>query len=154
MPRICSVCVHPMREYIEEELLRNTPLRDVAQRFGLSATALCRHRQKHLPEELAYAEEAKTVARASTLLEQVQQLRDRALRLLDRAERAGDLKTAVQAVRATREVLTLLGQVAALAQEKTQEEDPLHRLLNELAENVRRARLQREGVDTPDGELL
>ncbi|MDW8291106.1 MAG: hypothetical protein RMM06_10295 [Armatimonadota bacterium] len=136
-----------MREYIDEELIRGTPLRNIAGRYAVSVTALHRHRQEHLLSHLVLAEEAQEVANVSTLLEQIQHLRDRALRLLDAAERAGDLRGAIQAVCAVREVLGLLGQVAALAQKKTEREAPLFRLLESLAERVEHENRQRGLLD-------
>jgi len=47
MPRPCSICTHPKREAIETALSEGGSFRNVAARFGTSATALHRHR-KHV----------------------------------------------------------------------------------------------------------
>jgi len=49
MPRRCSVCSHPERKAIDEALFRNrTPLRNVSKQYGVTASALFRHKQ-HSP---------------------------------------------------------------------------------------------------------
>ena len=49
MPRNCTVCLHPERKAIDEALFRNkTPLRNVSKQFGVTASALFRHKQ-HSP---------------------------------------------------------------------------------------------------------
>jgi len=54
MPRVCSICRHPEREAIEKALVGSEAgYRSIAKRFAISASALFRHRQKHLPALLA-----------------------------------------------------------------------------------------------------
>lgn len=49
MPRSCTVCSHPERKAIDEALFRNkTPFRNVSKRYGVTASALFRHKQ-HAP---------------------------------------------------------------------------------------------------------
>lgn len=107
MPRACTVCSHPMREHIEEDLIRGAPLRNIAEQYGLSVTALHRHKGSHLPELLLKAREEEEVELAESIYEQVEALRRRTLAILERAEREGDLKTALQAVRELRGILAL-----------------------------------------------
>jgi hypothetical protein len=47
MPRVCSLCTHPDRPAVEADLAGGTPLRTVAARWGVSKTALLRHRENH-----------------------------------------------------------------------------------------------------------
>lgn len=107
MPRACTVCSHPMREHIEEDLIRGAPLRNIAEQYGLSVTALHRHKGSHLPELLLKAREEEEVELAESIYEQVEALQRRTLAILERAEREGDLKTALQAVRELRGILAL-----------------------------------------------
>ena len=99
MPKACPVCVHPERQEIEKALLAGNKLPDIAQRFALSKWAVFRHKQRHLSASLLKASEARGVARADSLLEQVKSLQGKALGLLAKAEAAGDLRTALQGVR-------------------------------------------------------
>jgi len=49
MPRNCTVCSHGDRKAIDEALFRNkTPFRNVSKQFGVTASALFRHKQ-HSP---------------------------------------------------------------------------------------------------------
>jgi hypothetical protein len=47
MPKPCSVCIHKDREDIDRALLAGVPYRTLANQYGLSASALCRH-MRHL----------------------------------------------------------------------------------------------------------
>ena len=57
MGRRCSICLHADRESIDSSLIRGEPLRSIAARHGLSATALHRHKNAHLPKALARVHE-------------------------------------------------------------------------------------------------
>ncbi len=64
-----------------------------------------------MPATLARATAAAEVARADTLLGQVRALHARALAILDTAEGAGDLRTALGGIREARGCLELLGRL-------------------------------------------
>ena len=84
-------------------------MRDVARRFGIGRNAVHRHRKGgHIAEALAKASEAADVARGDDLLTRVRGLEGRALRILDRAERAGDLRVALRAIAEARSTIKLL----------------------------------------------
>ncbi len=119
MGRRCTVCTHPKRDEIDRALIAGEPYRDIARRYGLSKDALRRHRE-HIPKELARSREAEEVARADELLGQVQELRDRALSILDKAERSKDLRTALQAIREARQCVELLAKLAGELSEAPQ----------------------------------
>jgi len=114
--RPCSVCSHPDRDEIDAALVNRTSYRDISGQYRVSRSALSRHAE-HIPAQLAAASAAQEVARADTLLGQVQSLRDRALSLLDRAERDGDVRAAVVALRETRATIELLAKLAGELQE-------------------------------------
>jgi hypothetical protein len=57
MPRRCAVCGHPERHSIDEALVSGGPYRSVAKRFGLSDSAVYRHKTEHLPAHLPKAKE-------------------------------------------------------------------------------------------------
>jgi transposase-like protein len=121
MPKQCPVCGHPERQEIEKALLGGSAtLPEIAQRFSLPKWSLYRHKHRHLPSTLIKAQEAKEVARADSLLDQLKQLQKKALTLLDKAEAAGDLRTALQGVREAKGCLELLAKLQGeLAQEGT-----------------------------------
>jgi transposase-like protein len=118
MPRRCTVCDHPESHSIEEALVSGAPYRSVAKRFELSESAVYRHKTEHLPAHLLKAKEVEEVARADDLLEQVRNLQTRALDILERAEKAGDLRTALAAISQARGNLELLGKLAGELDER------------------------------------
>ena len=111
MPRACTVCTHPQREEINKALVRNEKFRYVAERYGLSTTALHRHKAEHMPVALVKAQEAADVAEADDLLSQVRYLQGKAMSILGKAEAAGDLRTALGAIREARGNLELLAKL-------------------------------------------
>jgi hypothetical protein len=119
MPRKCSICEHEKVEEINKALLEGVSLRDLAGRYSVSKTALHRHKESHLPAELTKAREAQEVTKADSLLDQVIELRDKALSILDKAEQAGDLRTALQGVREAKGCLELLARLQGELQEQT-----------------------------------
>jgi hypothetical protein len=108
VPRKCSLCIDDRRQEIEQALLCGDSYRTVAQRFTVSRDAVGRHR-KHLPAALAKAQDLKEVARGDSLLAQLRDLNLQAQHLKVKAERAGDYRTALAAVRE----LTRLVELAA-----------------------------------------
>jgi hypothetical protein len=99
MPHTCTVCVHPSRDAIDQALVSGETLRDIAQRCALSTHALFRHHRNHVPKSLSYAQAVHDVSRADALFTKVAALETDAKRLQGLAEDAGDIKTALQAVR-------------------------------------------------------
>jgi transposase-like protein len=118
MPRRCTVCDHSERHSIDEALVSGAPYRSVAKRFELSESAVYRHKVDHLPAHLSKAREAEEVARADDLLEQVRDLQAHALDILGRAEKTGDLRTALAAISQARGNLELLGKLAGELDER------------------------------------
>jgi hypothetical protein len=118
MPRRCTVCDHPERHGIDETLVTGAPYRSVAKRFELSESAVYRHKTEHMPAHLLKAREVEEVARADDLLEQVRNLQTHALDILNRAEKAGDLRTALAAISQARGNLELLGKLAGELQQE------------------------------------
>jgi hypothetical protein len=120
MPRFCSICTHDAREEIDQALVRGESTAKIAGRYRtLDERALRRHRSNHLPATLARAHEAEEVANADDLLAQVRDLQARALTILDKAEEAGELITALRAIREARGNLELLGKLAGELQDGT-----------------------------------
>ena len=118
MPRRCTVCDHPERHGIDEALVTGAPYRSVAKQFGLSESSVYRHKTEHLPAHLLKAKEVEEVARADDLLDQVRNLQGHALDILERAEKAGDLRTALAAISQARGNLELLGKLAGELDER------------------------------------
>ncbi len=117
MPRVCTICNHPDRAAIDAALLAGEPYRHIAARTDTSTGALQRHKEEHLPVTLVRAREAEDAAHADDLLAQVRDLQSRALAILDTAEAAGELRTALAAIREARGNLELLARLLGELQE-------------------------------------
>jgi transposase-like protein len=112
VPQVCSVCSHEDRKEIDRALVRGESMRGIAARYGtVGRMSLQRHRKQHLPELLAKGYEAERMAEADELLMDVRRLQERTLLMLQEAERAGDLRTALAAVREPRNNLALLAEM-------------------------------------------
>ena len=111
MPRSCTICEHSARGAIDKAIVGGASNRSVASLHDVSEAAVRRHKGKHLPAKLVMAEKAAEVAEAGTLLDQVKDLQGRAYAILDRAEEAGELKTALSAIREARGNLELLAKL-------------------------------------------
>ena len=121
MPRKCSVCTHPDREAIDEALVGSTAISAISAKYcDISEDAVGRHKANHLPAKLVMAEKAKEVAQADSLLDQVRDLQSRAYGILDKAEGAGDLRTALGAIREARGNLELLAKLLGELDERPQ----------------------------------
>ena len=112
IPRRCTVCDHPERHGVDEALVSGLPYRSVAKRFELSESSVYRHKADHLPAHLLKAREVEEVAQTDELLEQVRHLQAHALDILERAEKTGDLRTALGGISQARGNLELLGKLA------------------------------------------
>ena len=112
MPRSCTVCAHPRREEIDRALVDGVSTAEISGRYRtVGERAVRRHRSNHLPAKLVMAEKAAEMAEADDLLDQVGDLQRRALAILDRAEEAGELRTALSAIREARGNLELLAKL-------------------------------------------
>jgi transposase len=110
MPRRCSVCIHEQRPEIERSVLAGDSYRTVAQRFRVSRDAVVRHR-KHLTVEVANPLCSEQITQSETLLAQLEELKSEAQRLKQKAERAGDYRAALAAVRELCRIVELVAKL-------------------------------------------
>lgn len=108
MPRPCTACVHDQRAEIDAALVSGTSLRKIAERFGVSSTALHRHRDHVSAAVVAVAAE-RDRDQARTLLDRVEDLEVHARRILEAAEEAGNVHQQLGALRELRGIVELLG---------------------------------------------
>jgi len=128
MPMTCRVCGHKKRLEIDRALLEGQSLRDIARRTGTTASSLQRHKAEHLARDLVKAHEAREVARADSLLDDVRTAVGRAERLygvaediLEEAREAKDRKTALDAIRVAVNIMAEARQYLELRGELTGE---------------------------------
>jgi hypothetical protein len=120
MPRTCTVCEHPEREAIDRALVGETSNLSVSSLFGVSESAVRRHKANHLPAKLVMAEKAAEVAQADDLLQQVRDLQARTLAILEAAEHTNQHRTALAAIREARSNLELLAKLLGELDERPQ----------------------------------
>jgi len=128
----CSVCEHPKRSEIDKALVtRSASMRNIAERFGVSTTALARHKKGHIPRLVEAAQAAAEVQAATSgreLIDELETLRGRVRAILDKAEEGGELRVALQAVRELRECIKAQAELGVQA-ELEGRVDELERLL-------------------------
>lgn len=108
----CKVCRHAQRAAIERELLKGSTLRQVAERFAVSYSSLHRHRVNgHISATLARATDELETFEAVGLAAELNDLKTRTRGILDRAEAADDLRSALGAVRELRGLLELVAKI-------------------------------------------
>ena len=99
MPRICTVCTYLQRVAVDTALVRGEgAFRTIADRFGLSATALKRHKAKHLPMTLVKAQESEDVAHAIDVVRQLKAINGASLQILNEARQTGNGELVLKAV--------------------------------------------------------
>jgi ethanolamine utilization microcompartment shell protein EutS len=98
-------------EAINQGLIAGKPYRSIAKQHGASAPAVYRHAQDHLPIALIKAKEAHAVTHGDDLLAQLRGLQAEALGILAKAERSGDLRSALGAIREARSTVELLARL-------------------------------------------
>lgn len=141
MGRACSICSHPAKEVIDSALVSGTPNRRVAAQYLLAETSIRRHKRDHLPGSLVAAREVQDMTQASDLLREAQALKNRALRIFDKAEKAKDYRAATSAIREARGCVDLWARLMDAA-------------LRFAAEEERRRLFQGRGYeDLPEEEL-
>jgi len=99
MTRVCTVCAHQERHSIDTALATGAAtFRNIAERWGLSTTAVFRHRAEHLPAALVKAAGAEEVRQALDVLQQLKFINAAALTVLRDAKTAGDGDLMLKAV--------------------------------------------------------
>src|SRR5262249_35269641 len=81
-------------------------------RYGLSHTALLRHKFNCVPRTLVQARNSKTIVEADFLLSKVSRLMRAAETVLDMGEKSGDFRMILSAVRELRPTIELLSRLA------------------------------------------
>lgn len=118
--RKCSVCNHPDRGEIDKALVtRSASMRDVAGQYGVSRSALSRHKTNHLPrlvQAAEVAEAAQAVTSGVALIDELDRLLSRSLAILEAAEETGQLRVALQAIREARETIKICADLAVTAE--------------------------------------
>ena len=110
MPRKCSICTHEQRPDIERCVLAGASYRTVARQFAVSRDAVVRHR-RHLTASTPNSLPLDQIFQSGTLVEQLRSLTVEAQRLKEKAETAGDFRTALAAVRELCRIVELVAKL-------------------------------------------
>jgi hypothetical protein len=114
----CSICNHSKRDEIDKALLiSKKSLRDIADQFHVSKSALLRHKTDHIPKDLVKAKESDEICRAEGLLTKLVSLKNDAQRITEKAETNDDLKTALSGINTQAKILELLAKMENLIQQ-------------------------------------
>ena len=117
---LCSICEHLNRAAIDKALVtRSASMRDIAGHYGVSRSALSRHKANHLPrlvEAAKASEAAQAVTSGVALIDELNSLLNRALAILEAAEGSGQLRVALQAIREARETIKACAELAMAAE--------------------------------------
>lgn len=107
MPRTCSICNHPEEEAINLLLIENETFRYVSKRFGISVSALHRHKTDHLPAAMVKAKEVTEFAQADNLLDRLMSLNRTTMSILNEARQTKDNELALKAIQRAEKQLEL-----------------------------------------------
>lgn len=110
MPRVCTVCSHPKREEIDAEIVCGEPNRRISSNFGLSESAIRRHK-KHTAATLAKAIECREINLGNNVLGRLEELWCHGKDALENARRAGNWKLVLAAIRELKGVLAGLHEI-------------------------------------------
>jgi hypothetical protein len=110
MPRKCSICSSAERAAIERSIINGDSYRAVAQHFHVSRDAIARHR-RHLTLPAPNFIKLEEILQTGSLIEQLRSLTAEAQRLKEKSEIAGDIRTALTAVRELCRIVELLAKL-------------------------------------------
>lgn len=115
MPRACTVCDHPDRVALDAGLVAGRSYRDVARQWSLSKDSVARHHRAHVSPALVRVVERKEAHRAergpAAALARLEDLYQRAVRVLERAEAAGQTAQVLGAVREARGLVEVIAKI-------------------------------------------
>jgi hypothetical protein len=117
MSRKCSICNHNRRQEIEHALLRGDSHRVVAQQFTVSRGAVARH-LKHVSTALTQARKLKEIEDGKSISLQLRELNLQVEQLKARADRTGDYRAALAALREKTRLVELEARLTGELNEK------------------------------------
>jgi hypothetical protein len=120
--RVCTTCSHPHRHEIDAALVAGASIAVLARQYGLQDDAISRHRKRHLPAASAAAAVAavqravEEEARGDGLLQVAEKIRDKAIGLLEQAERSGDMRSALAGCREALRAVEIMSKLTGAIQ--------------------------------------
>lgn len=114
MPRVCTICGHKKRRKIDSAIATGTSYRDIAARFGVSASAIGRHRE-HVAGAVKRATDKREEDLGESILSRLEGLYKRGQKVLAQAEASQNLFAAVGCIRELRGILGALYELSSTA---------------------------------------
>jgi hypothetical protein len=113
VPQVCTVCRHRKRGEIERGLVDGLSVRAVASQYGLTSSAVQRHRVEHLPRKLASAKAESEREDGRSLVDRIEELHRETRNILDSAVsgRSKDNTVALKAIARLEKQLELEGRL-------------------------------------------
>ena len=104
MPRTCLACASSNRVEIDKALANGTSLRDIAGRWGVSRSALDRHKS-HVALTITKVQEKREEKLGESPLDQIQRVQRKLWEVLAKMEAQEDHRGSVVALRKIRECM-------------------------------------------------
>jgi transposase len=102
------VCEHPKRAEIDQAHVAGASIRDLAQRFDRNKDTIQKHVTRHIPAAVqAAAATDRDIDAGDAILDKLRDLAKSAERILAKAEKKRDYRTAIAGIRELREQLEL-----------------------------------------------
>lgn len=112
----CGICAHPLRQEIDDGLLRGDSLSTLAERCGYSKSLVHHHARLHVARD---DERAATISQ-EVLIERLEGFERHARRILGKAERAEDYRAAVAAIREMRGSLDSIARITGAIRDRAE----------------------------------
>ena len=108
----CTICDHPDVQLINDRMLSGSSIRKIADEFSLGRQSVQRHRHNHLPHELVKSKRLAEIEAADSLIDRIESLYDKAIHIMNLAEKDGKYQPAVSAIQQARASLELLAKIS------------------------------------------
>jgi hypothetical protein len=111
--RRCHVCRGPHEHDVNLALLSGEPVRSIGQRYGYSKSSLLRHFHRCIPQSLVMARQSKKIGEAEFVTAELCKMVRNTKHIMALAEKAGDTRTSLMAIRELRGLYEVLSRPVA-----------------------------------------
>jgi hypothetical protein len=111
--RRCHVCRGRHEHDVNLALLSGEPVRSIGQRYGYSKSSLLRHFHSCIPQSLVMARQSEKIGEAEFVAAELCKMVRDAKHIMALAEKAGDARTSLMAIRELRGLYEVLSRPAA-----------------------------------------
>jgi cell division ATPase FtsA len=132
MSRPCSICIHKQRNEIDNDLNNGNPVATTAKKYGVSKSALLRHRNNGHVLDLTPAEKEESRMILKSGITDLQIIRDKLMELVRQAEISKSLSIQMAAIKEWRELAKLLLQLSGELDERPQVNVGMHINIDEI----------------------